>query len=208
MGLLDLMLSWVNRVVILASVVLLTLTTLTKQANIPLSQATLRLGHLCSFSAWFGTSVWVSFIAGVVLMRAVNMDNFGLAQAKLFDAYFKFSLLCLAVAGFTATALTSSSFSSVDEESNGTAIKAWPFLVALVCVVANLVFFSPQTTITMMERRRVCRELGVERNSPDPQVRKLSKRFGMFHGICNLLNLVALACGSVHLCALAGQLNL
>lgn len=49
MGFLDLMLSWVNRVVILVSVVLLTLTTLTKQANLPLSQATLRLGHLCSF---------------------------------------------------------------------------------------------------------------------------------------------------------------
>lgn len=40
------------------------------------------------------------------------------------------------------------------------------------------------------------------------QVRKLSKRFGMFHGICNLLNLAALACGSVHLCALAGRLSL
>lgn len=49
MGFLDLVLSWVNRVVILVSVVLLTLITLNKQADMPLSQATLRLGHLCSF---------------------------------------------------------------------------------------------------------------------------------------------------------------
>lgn len=42
----------------------------------------------------------------------------------------------------------------------------------------------------------------------ETQVRKLSKRFGMFHGVCNLLNLVSLACGAVHLCSLAGQLNL
>lgn len=45
-------------------------------------------------------------------------------------------------------------------------------------------------------------------NNPHAQVRKLSKRFGMFHGITNLLNLVALACGCVHLCALAGRLGL
>ncbi len=49
MGVLDLMLSWVNRVVILVSVVLLTLTSLRKQADIPLSQASLRVGHLCAF---------------------------------------------------------------------------------------------------------------------------------------------------------------
>lgn len=95
-------------------------------------------------------------------------DNFGLAQAKLFDAYFKFSLLCLAVAGFTAAALASTSTSSEGDEA--AKLGAAPFLVAVTAVVLNLVFFSPQTTITMMERRRVCRELGVERTSADPQV--------------------------------------
>eukprot|EP00903_Cladosiphon_okamuranus_P009038 g8641.t1 len=206
MGFLDVMLSWVNRVVILVSVLLLTLTTLSKQDSLPLSRSTLILGHLGSFSIWFGTSVWVSFVAGIVLMRAINIDNFGLAQAKLFDAYFKFSLLCLAVAGFTAAALVTTSTSS--DGDKGAKLGAVPFLVAVTMVALNLVFFGPQTTITMMERRRVCRELGVDRSSKDPQVRKLSKRFGMFHGISNLLNLVALACGCVHLCALAARLSL
>lgn len=49
MGFLDLMLSWVNRVVILVSVLLLTLTTLNKQDNLPLSRSTLLVGHLLSF---------------------------------------------------------------------------------------------------------------------------------------------------------------
>lgn len=99
-------------------------------------------------------------------------DNFGLAQAKLFDAYFKFSLLCLAIAGFTAAALVSTSTSSDagGGDDDGTKLGAAPFLVALTTVILNLVFFSPQTTITMMERRRVCRELGVDRTSADPQV--------------------------------------
>lgn len=66
MGLLDFMLSWVNRVVILVSVVLLTLTTLSKQDSLPLSRSTLLVGHLCSFrcvvgttgSVWHGVSSW------------------------------------------------------------------------------------------------------------------------------------------------------
>lgn len=49
MGLLDVMLSWVNRVVLLVSVLLLTLMTLSKQDNLPLSRSTLLVGHLCSF---------------------------------------------------------------------------------------------------------------------------------------------------------------
>ena len=49
MGLLDLLLSWVNRVVILVSVLLITLTLMAKQNDIPLSSASLRVGHLLSF---------------------------------------------------------------------------------------------------------------------------------------------------------------
>ncbi|CAN0121909.1 unnamed protein product [Ascophyllum nodosum] len=199
MGLLDLLLSWVNRVVILVSVLLITLTLMAKQNDIPLSSASLRVGHLLSFSAWFGTSVWVSFISGVVLIRAVDIETFGRAQAKLFPAYFKFSLLCLAVTGFTGAALAA--------HGNSGVMEATTFLVALGSVAANVFFFEPQTTISMMERRRVCKELGVDRKSSHPQVRQLSKRFGMFHGICNLLNLGALCCGFVHLGRLAASLN-
>lgn len=49
MGLLDLMLPWITRAAVLVSVVLLTLTTLRRHSDIPLSQATLRVAHLCSF---------------------------------------------------------------------------------------------------------------------------------------------------------------
>eukprot|EP00904_Undaria_pinnatifida_P006065 jgi/Undpi1/2589/HiC_scaffold_13.g05968.m1 len=202
MGLLQLMLSWVNRIVVLVSVVLFMLTLMCKETDLPFSQASIRVAHLCSFSAWFGASIWVSFIAGVVLMKAVDIETFGLAQTKLFDAYFRFSLLCLAVAGFSAAGLSST------REGGDPVLGKTPFLVALGCVALNLFFFGPQTTISMMERRRVCKELGVDRKSLDPQVRRLSKRFGMFHGVCNMLNLASLACGAVHVCALAGRLNL
>lgn len=49
MGFLNLMLPWVNRLVVLVSVVLLALLSLDKQGDLPLSRATLRLAHLCAF---------------------------------------------------------------------------------------------------------------------------------------------------------------
>ena len=92
-------------------------------------------------------------------------ETFGLAQTKLFDAYFRFSLLCLAVAGFSAAGLSSTG------GGGDAVIGTTPFFIALGCVASNLFFFGPQTTISMMERRRVCKELGVDRKSLDPQVR-------------------------------------
>lgn len=49
MGILDTLLSWVNRVVIMVSVLCIALTLMAKQNDIPLSKASLRLGHLLSF---------------------------------------------------------------------------------------------------------------------------------------------------------------
>lgn len=195
MGVLQVLLSWVSRVVILLSLLLFVVAGIAKEGSIPLSRASLRVAHLTSLSVWFGTNIWVSFIAGVVLMQVVDMDTFGRVQAHVFDAYFRFSLLCLAVVGFSGAGLAPKSPSV-------------SFMVALTCVVANLVFFGPQTTITLMERQRVCKELGVDRKDPHPEVRKLSKRFGMFHGICNLLNLASAACGVVLMCSLAAKLDL
>lgn len=43
---------------------------------------------------------------------------------------------------------------------------------------------------------------------PFVQVRKLSKRFGMFHGMSNLLNLVGLICGLIHASTLGSRLAL
>lgn len=92
----------------------------------------------------------------------MRRDNFGVAQSKLFEAYFLFSFLCLAVAGFSAAGLAA---------QQGAAVMAvTPFVVALGCIAVNLFFFGPQTTITMMERRRVCKDLGVDRKSAHPEV--------------------------------------
>lgn len=57
MGLLQLLMSWVNRIVILVSVLLFMLTLMSKETNIPLSGASLRVGHLLSFRSG-RTTAW------------------------------------------------------------------------------------------------------------------------------------------------------
>lgn len=73
------------------------------------------------------------------------------------------------MAGFSGAGLGYKKDDS-DSESPPAAMSVIPFFIAMVSVMINLFFLSPQTTITMMERRRVCRELGVDRKSMDPRV--------------------------------------
>lgn len=89
MGFLDLMLSWVNRVVILVSVLLLTLTTLSKQDNLPLSRSTLLVGHLCSFRCALLLAVlsWSS--------TAVSAANGDLLCSIGQSASFRICVLCV-----------------------------------------------------------------------------------------------------------------
>ncbi|KAF5908143.1 transmembrane protein, partial [Clarias magur] len=44
--------------------------------------------HLLFISFTWGMQVWVSFIAGLVLLSKVSLHTFGLVQSKLFPMYF------------------------------------------------------------------------------------------------------------------------
>jgi len=61
---------------------------------------------LFTFASWFGASFWVSFVAGLVMFNNLPRHVFGKLQAKLFPAYFKYSLYmmvaCLAATVFDA----------------------------------------------------------------------------------------------------------
>jgi hypothetical protein len=145
-----------------------------------------------SFSAWFGCSVWVSFVAGLVMFNNLPRHVFGRLQSKLFPAYFQFSTLCIVI-----SILTSS------KEKSGVLL----YLI-LSAILANLLYLEPQTTKVMYQRHAVEKRLGTGHEvgqlrpddpvkANDPDLRKLSKKFGMLHGISTLLNLIALGIGCV-----------
>jgi Domain of unknown function (DUF4149) len=149
------------------------------------------LVHLLSFASWFGCSMWVSFIAGIIMFQNLPRHVFGRLQAKLFPAYFLYSAVLIAISIFTATALGWNNKSLV---------------VIEMTILANLVYFEPKTTSVMYERHVVERKLGtghevgqLKPSDPtkanDPELKRLSKQFGMLHGLSSLMNLCALGVG-------------
>ena len=42
------------------------------------------LSHLFSFSSWFGCSMWISFVGGLVMFNNLPRHVFGRLQSKLF----------------------------------------------------------------------------------------------------------------------------
>lgn len=151
----------------------------------------LTLIHMLAFSSWFGCSVWVSFVAGIIMFKNLPRHVFGRLQAKLFPVYFVFAAVTIAVAMVTASALRWS---------------IQPLGIILGTILLNLVYFEPETTRIMFERHRVERRLGTghevgilkpkdPEKANDPELKKLSKHFGMLHGFSTLFNLGALGVG-------------
>jgi len=116
-------------------------------------------------------------------------------MSRLFPAYFKFSVVTVTATIFSASALE------------------WPttgLVAVLGTVLANLFFLEPETTRVMFLRHAVEKRLGtghevgqLKPSDPakanDPELRALSKKFGMLHGISTLLNMLALGIGCVWL---------
>ncbi|CAM9131204.1 unnamed protein product [Discosporangium mesarthrocarpum] len=198
---LELFSPWGNRAIILISI-LLSLLLLGVGPDVPLSYNTLRVVHLLSFSSWFGTTVWVSFVNGIILFNTLDRENFSRATAKLFDAYFRFGFLFLAASIGSVAGLQSLGVAGQGGGEGASTLRWSNLAAALGCVLVNLTFLAPKTTAIMFERARLCKELGLDRKDPHPEVRKISKKFGMYHGITNLVNLVAMAFGVAHAFAL------
>ena len=177
------------------------------------------LVHLLAFSSWFGCSVWVSFVAGIVMFTTLPRHVFGRLQSKLFPAYFQFSVVTIIVAIATSGAVVTSS--SRDDETGTSAANnnniPYSLIVILACTLLNLLYFEPATTKVMYQRHAVEKRLGTgheigklrpddPKKANDPQLKALSKTFGMLHGISTLLNLGALGFGCAWLSRCASQM--
>ena len=168
--------------------------------------------HLLAFSSWFGCSVWVSFIAGIVMFKALPRHIFGRLQSKLFPAYFIFSAGAIVVAIATSSSLTKSR-----EEASSTNTIPYSLIFILACTLLNLLYFEPATTKVMFQRHAVEKRLGTgheigkirpddPKKANDPQLKALSKTFGMLHGASTLLNLASLGFGCAWLSKCADQM--
>eukprot|EP00392_Amoebophrya_sp_AT5.2_P000751 g752.t1 len=175
--------------------------------------------HVFCFSTWFGCSMWVSFVAGLVMFHNLPRHVFGRLQAKLFPRYFQFSVIfvggCLlleaAVRGLALTgpSTTTSTLKSTNEGNVMPTPQLYNLLAVLAILLLNLLYFEPKTTAVMYERHKVEIRLGTghevgqlrpsdPEKANDPELVALSKKFGKLHGVSTSLNLLGLCLGTWH----------
>jgi len=93
----------------------------------------------------------------------------------------------------------------------------YSLIVILATVLLNLLFFEPATTKVMYKRHAIEKRLGTghevgkikpddPKKANDPQLKAISKTFGMLHGISTLLNLGALGFGCAWMSKCATQM--
>ncbi|KAM6219521.1 transmembrane protein 205 [Rhynchocyon petersi] len=173
--------------------------------------------HLLVLSGAWGMQIWVTFVSGFLLFRALPRHTFGLVQSKLFPFYFHISLgcafinLCILLSQLTWAQLT------LWEASQFCLL-----LLALTLAAVNARWLEPRTTAAMwaMQTLEKDRGLGGEvlgsHQGPDPyrQLREqdpkyaaLRQTFFRYHGLSSMCNLGCLLGNGLCLAGLALSLS-
>lgn len=151
--------------------------------------------HVLAWATQFGTMVYTTFFAGILMFKNLPRQTFGRLQSHLFPAYFSIIAACLAVQGLT---LWLSPFGIAQKQAINLG-------VGLVATLGNLLVAEPAATASMFKRYALENE-GGSRN--EAAITSLKKEFGKLHGISSLLNLAALVCCVAHGTWLAGLVSL
>lgn len=85
--------NWFRSAAILIAITLMGATQSSPIARLPIKAAAIL--HLLSFSTWFGTMIYTTFIFGITAFKNLPRQTFGKLQAKLFPKYFSLGSICL-----------------------------------------------------------------------------------------------------------------
>jgi hypothetical protein len=152
-----------------------------------LSARTLALIHLLSFSTWFGTIFFTTFIAGITMFNNLPRQTFGKLQAKLFPKYFTLSSIAILLQIITLKRLP------LNSTLPSLAMKA--LSVALASTLLNQFYIEPITTSQMLERHELENTFGGQETN---RYKTLKASFGKLHGFSSFTNLIAVLAAVVH----------
>ncbi|XP_028771074.1 transmembrane protein 205-like [Neltuma alba] len=173
----------------------------------------LRLAHLLSFSAAFGTVLWVTFIGGIIMFKNLPRHQFGNLQSKMFPAYFSTVAICCAIS------VASFGYQHPWKSSSSAERYQLGFLLSsLAFSLTNLFVFTPITIEMMRQRHKVEREnnigdeVGDSKNEEvakaNPRLAAMNRKFGMIHGLSSLSNIMTFGGLAFHSCYLAAKIDL
>lgn len=171
-----------------------------------LSQSATAFVHLLAVAAFLGTSLWTTFVAGIVMFKNLPRQTFGKLQAKLFPIYFIILSSSSLVAFATLAAATPGGAAAVASSFSGRAL-----LAAAVGSLANALWLEPAATEVMFSRYAIENKYpgGATKSAEDAaRTTALGKRFGALHGGSSLFNLASLCAMVAYAWRLAGQIAL
>ncbi|KDP35105.1 hypothetical protein JCGZ_10947 [Jatropha curcas] len=112
--------------------------------------------NLLGFSIAYGMCFWVTFISSYVLANALNRQQFGLVQSKIYPVYFRAMGFCIAVALFGhLIGRMKFSFTSKAE-----VFQAINLLLSVLLVLINALYLEPLATKVMFDKLKIEKEEG------------------------------------------------
>ncbi|KAH6917428.1 hypothetical protein BKA70DRAFT_334593 [Coprinopsis sp. MPI-PUGE-AT-0042] len=162
--------------------------------------ASLNGAYLIAWAWVFGMSVWISFFQGFISFRALPRHQFGNLQHKTFPVYFGLSIILTSglLGGWVYK--NPELLSSLTYVRRADVAQAYALGTTLLGQASNHFVFTPMATKIMFQRHKLEKDEGVDYKNPkaSPEMKELSKKFGVLHGVSSLINLFAIIALAFH----------
>ncbi|KAK4165306.1 hypothetical protein QBC43DRAFT_315684 [Cladorrhinum sp. PSN259] len=163
--------------------------------------------HILTYGTLLGTTIFHTFIGGIVSYKVLPRSYFANLMAKIFPIYFSLQTVFPLVMALTYPSSRNpfgfaSGIHGLRAQGKGVMFSLG---FAAICGLANLAVVGPETTRCMDVRRGQEKKDGKKAYDAPPhseEMQALNKRFSILHGVSSALNvgeLVALVGYGVHL---------
>lgn len=166
--------------------------------------------HLGSFTAQYGTQLWVTLVAGLTMFYNLPRHMFGQVQSRLFPMFFLWSLVTSAVSFSTFVSLH-----PYDTWEKPHAVQAMCMMTGFLVAAVNSLVVAPLIVRNMVAAFNMEVEAGLrdvigyadmsEMKKKNPQYAACYRVFRRCHGVSGMLTVLSLVANTVQLYYIASQ---
>ncbi|KAF1935945.1 hypothetical protein EJ02DRAFT_459937 [Clathrospora elynae] len=155
--------------------------------------------HLLSYGTLIGSTLFQSFVSGIIAFRVLPRPQFSTLQKHTFPVYFTLQTITPLAMLLTyprgASSLLPFLSSSPAIRTATDSLSSWLIGTMFVTALVNWVYIGPKTTEVMGLRKHQETRDGKKSYDAGPhskEMQELNKRFGVLHGVSSLVNMVGL----------------
>lgn len=146
--------------------------------------------HLLSYGTLLGSTLFQSFIGGIIAFRVLPRPQFSVLQQHTFPTYFTLQSIIPVVLALTYPRGRGGPAALYRGGENKLVVSL--FATMFITAVANWAWLGPATTRCMRERKHQETRDGKKSYDAGPhstEMERLNKKFSTLHGASSLLNL-------------------